>query len=948
MRINRINSNFPNINTGRLNKKEQKNTQNTVTFEGTDNKKRAAALGSAVLAATVPMMANTAMAEAPTQADQVVQLGSLYDLQRMNCDGAITPVDIYLPSLPVTEFYLPDENGEVVLEPNKDLPENENGTIVVSITEYAGDKDSEGNTLNEIIEKVYSDALEGYEGEARVAVKNKMIDEIVQANPSLAKFIQDEMGDKARSYKKIGGLDLYKGMTSSDDTLDVRLLTIPTKIVYQVQGQKPENMQFYETTDTYIPKTTTASVIKDAKNLMTGEYATFSQMIYAAYGDDISDEAYRDIVYAVVNSPENASEFEYIIDKMNFNDIIQTANIHDLNRTLEENTSGTMIGLALPTVNTLRVQSDALEFETGDKDDIIYQISPAEIKLGQNDRAIILKGKEDNSVAAEKGKIYTLQDVLQFYSSPDGNGRFATVEDGKLVLNQDVNYVKEFSSQIMQQVVYANLGIFAAPYEDAQGVHPYGVFDVNEGYDVTDKSLEEIIQNSKINTDRMYTYSFVDTQGNSKLEYGTELHLPQFNYRINVLGKSATPTPTVVPTPTPTVEPTPTPTCEPTPTVEPTEEPTPDIPTPTPTVEPTPTPTCEPTPTIDPTEEPTPDIPTPTPTVEPTPTPTVEPTPTPTVEPTPTPTCEPTPSAEPSEEPTPDIPDMPTPTPTVTPTVTPTIEPTPTPTVEPTPTPTVEPTPTPTCDPTPSAEPSEEPTPDIPDMPTPTPTVTPTVEPTATPTVEPTVTPTAEPTATPSCGPTPSAEPSTEPTPDVPSVEPTATPTPEPTATATAEPTPTPECTDDKATVTPTEEETPGLFSISEDDAAKAAEEAKQAEEARQAEAAAAAAIAAAAVTNNDTQVQEEQPKIVEQAPVQEEQSQVVEQTPAEEVVNESPAQEVILDEPEPTLAASLVNRLAKENKKESGLSKLTNAFANLFTKNKTKQKDNGGFFYNV
>ncbi len=113
--------------------------------------------------------------------------------------------------------------------------------------------------------------------------------------------------------------------------------------------------------------------------------------------------------------------------------------------------------------------------------------------------------------------------------------------------------------------------------------------------------------------------------------------------------------------------------------------------------------------------------------------------------------------------------------------------------------------------------------------------------------------------------------------------------------------------------------------------------------------------------TNSDTQVQEEQPKIVEQAPVQEEQSQVVEQspvqdkqsqvveqTPAEETVYEAPAQEVIPDEPEPTLTVSLVNRLAKENKKESGLSKLTNAFANLFSKNKTKQKNKGGFFYNV
>ena len=849
MRINRMSSNIPKANINKTKQKQNNNNKNQVTFSGDKmTAKRAAALGTLAVAGLPLLSSSTAVAEVNQVATQQ-QIGNILDFQiaNNNTEGNIYPIDISLPAMPVTEFYFANERGEVVLTPNKDLPTNNEGSVIVTITETTSENETEGNYLIEIVEKVYADALSGYEGEERTTIRNKMIDEIIQSNPSLAKYLQNEIGSYSRSYQKIGGIDLYKGLTSADEALDSRFLIIPSKVVYQVQGTENPERKHNETSTTYAPKYETASVVKNSGYLMEGEFKSFSSMIYGVYGSDLSDEAYRDIVYSIVNSPANAAEFEHIIDEMNFNEIIQAGNIHDINRTLDENTSDVMIGLSMPTVTTLRVQSGDIVINDGDKDDIIYQISPGEVKRGQNDRAIILKGNPNPDVSAEKGKVYSLPDVLQFYSSPDGNGRFAYVENGELVLNRDVNYGSEFSSQIMQQVVYANLGIFAAPYEDADGVHPYGVFDVNEGYNPDGKPVEEVIQNSTINQKRMTSYSFVNPDGTSKFEDGVELHLPQFNYRINVCGRKAQPV--ITPTPTPTVEPTPTPTVEPTPT--PTVEPTP-----TPTVEPTPTPTVEPTPT--PTVEPTP-----TPTVEPTPTPTVEPTPTPTVEPTPTPTCEPTPSVSIEPEPTP----------TLEPTPTPTVEPTPTPTTEPTPTPTIptatdvpvedpDPTPTPTCEPTPSVSIEPEPTPTLEPSPTPTagPTVTPTpsipvvtptptTEPTPTiptatdvPVDEPEIDPTEEPTPTVTPKPTPSATPTTEPTPsceeetpevtpseeDTPELDPTPTPhppkpvdpSPAPTPTAEPKPTPTmapsttPSCEDDTPEVTPSEEDTPELDPI--------------------------------------------------------------------------------------------------------------------------------------
>jgi hypothetical protein len=131
---------------------------------------------------------------------------------------------------------------------------------------------------------------------------------------------------------------------------------------------------------------------------------------------------------------------------------------------------------------------------------------------------------------------------------------------------------------------------------------------------------------------------------------------------VNVVEKTATPTPTATATPTPTNTATPTPTNTATPTPTNTATPTPAA-TATPTLAATNTPTPKPTeqagnptntPTPAPTEEPT-GAPVDTPTPEPTATNTPTPEPTPTSKPgnTPTPTLAPTPTSVPRDTPTP-------------------------------------------------------------------------------------------------------------------------------------------------------------------------------------------------------------------------------------------------------------------------------------------------------
>ena len=80
--------------------------------------------------------------------------------------------------------------------------------------------------------------------------------------------------------------------------------------------RRAKDLDFSTSFTNYIPNTQTASIVKASDDLLENEYKSFSDMVYGVYGKDISNEAYRDIVYAIVNSPANAYEFEKALDEI--------------------------------------------------------------------------------------------------------------------------------------------------------------------------------------------------------------------------------------------------------------------------------------------------------------------------------------------------------------------------------------------------------------------------------------------------------------------------------------------------------------------------------------------------------------------------------------------------------------------------------------------------------
>ena len=613
MHINNISNNLPKI------QKKEKNLQNNsqnVSFQGNQNNssngKNLARVGAGVLS-ILTLTSTLSGCKADAQLPATSQIEESFSQESLNGmgsvldahipSGKIQTVDVGFVSMPVTEFYFSNAAREVTYSPDSDIDVNESGSVIVTITEDKSDRKIEGNTLGEIISKVYSTALADYTGDEQTSLRNKIIDEVIQANPALSTYVHSELGEDADSYDAIASLNLYSGNTSSDETLDVRVLSMPTEIVYLSQGNGPTTVDNLHSSNTYVPVISSGSVIKGEDNLLDGEFSSFSEMIYAAYGDDLSDEAYRDIVYAVVNAPQNATEFEYVLDEMNVLDLFTVGNIHDLNRVIEANSSDLLLDITLPSVTTLRTQRGNVLIDDGSKNAPIYQISPSAPVNGLNDRAIALKDKDGQMQA---GDVYELRHVLQYYYSPNGQGRFAHVdENGTFWVQEGVSYWDEFDTNIMQQVVYANPNIFAAPYEDANGYYPYGVFNVNDGYDTTGKSLDEIIQNSSIDLERMWNYSFVDANGESLFEDGVELNLPQFNYRINK-GAVASTKPSEPTKPT-SPEDTPEPPCDDDPTFPTVPEDEPTIP------DDTPEPPCDDEPTFPTTPEDEPTIPDDTP-----------------------------------------------------------------------------------------------------------------------------------------------------------------------------------------------------------------------------------------------------------------------------------------------------------------------------------------------
>ena len=424
-------------------------------------------------------------------------------------------------------------------------------------------------------------------------------------------------------------------------------------------------------------------------------FATLEDLINVAYksadGKKLTDADRIMIASKIAQDPDNTHLFEEDtaagLVNGNITDLtrISLANPVLENITLPVVVTAKSVENGSSTVINKRADQDA--YDLG----VTWQLYPVGFDARRdNQMTYTIQGTGRKNYAISQGNIIDLTSALQYYVDPVSGERYASVNgNGKCEINANTASSRMVSTEIMRQLAYKNLHIFAASQKINGKTYQYGAFDVNPGYNTKGKSLEEIIEHSTLNMDRAQAIKFVDESGKSRFPKGTQFNMVEFDYLMFLGEKPAatpTPKPTETPTPTPTQRPTPTPTCEPTPTDIPEPEPTPTIkPTPTPTQKPTPTPTCEPTPTDVPEPEPTPTI---------KPTPTQKPTPTPTQKPTPVPTCEPTPTDRPEPEQTPVV---------VTPK--PTKEPTPQPTSKPTPKPTKEPTPQPTSKPTKEPEP---------------------------------------------------------------------------------------------------------------------------------------------------------------------------------------------------------------------------------------------------
>jgi len=174
MRISNISANIPNIKLKNIQNKQQNNNYQSVTF-GKDEKGHIskanmvrAGAGAGALMALVTSLSGCGPAQntlppSVNQSEQQAQ-GSQETLDQMgaNLDAAnpagskISLVDVGFVSMPVTEFYFTNVKGQVVYTPDKDLPRNDQGSVIVTITEEKSEDVSEGNTLGEIFAKTYA------------------------------------------------------------------------------------------------------------------------------------------------------------------------------------------------------------------------------------------------------------------------------------------------------------------------------------------------------------------------------------------------------------------------------------------------------------------------------------------------------------------------------------------------------------------------------------------------------------------------------------------------------------------------------------------------------------------------------------------------------------------------------------------------------------------------
>ena len=132
MQISKISFMFPKTNE----KQESVTTKPEITFQGSTEKKAAVAAGT-ILAVSVLGACNGAK-EAKAPETTTDQQSSISQIILVNTD---------FNSLPISEFYLTNIIGQQKLYPNEDLPRNDKGTIIITVSKEATEKeDVSGNT----------------------------------------------------------------------------------------------------------------------------------------------------------------------------------------------------------------------------------------------------------------------------------------------------------------------------------------------------------------------------------------------------------------------------------------------------------------------------------------------------------------------------------------------------------------------------------------------------------------------------------------------------------------------------------------------------------------------------------------------------------------------------------------------------------------------------------
>ena len=118
-----------------------------VSFGNTsDNLKRVGLAGTAALmglnlAGCSPQQANVPPSsseniEESTQEKTADDVANAIDAAKeAGLSGKTDLADISLVSLPVTEFYFTNSDGVILLKPDKDVPTNESGAVIATITE---------------------------------------------------------------------------------------------------------------------------------------------------------------------------------------------------------------------------------------------------------------------------------------------------------------------------------------------------------------------------------------------------------------------------------------------------------------------------------------------------------------------------------------------------------------------------------------------------------------------------------------------------------------------------------------------------------------------------------------------------------------------------------------------------------------------------------------------